>query len=79
MKEESRQSALKMIESSRKELGHFIDGIDLAQYEKAVDMILQAQSNGNRIHVTGIGKPGHVAGYVASLLSSTTGLPSRHE
>ncbi len=30
---------------------------------------------GHRVHVTGIGKPGHVAGYGASLLSST-GTPS---
>ena len=34
-------------------------------------MILQAEQNHNRVHVTGIGKPGHVAGYAASLLSST--------
>jgi len=40
-------------------------------YDKAVELILEAEENGNRLHVTGIGKPGHVAGYVASLLSST--------
>jgi arabinose-5-phosphate isomerase len=36
-----------------------------------VSLILEAEENGNRVHVTGIGKPGHVAGYAASLLSST--------
>lgn len=39
--------------------------------QAAVDMIWDAQAHGNRIHVTGIGKPGHIAGYYASLLSST--------
>ena len=34
-------------------------------------MILAAEAKNNRLHVTGIGKPGHVAGYAASLLSST--------
>ncbi len=38
---------------------------------QAADLIWDAQQRGNRIHVTGIGKPGHIAGYYASLLSST--------
>lgn len=40
-------------------------------YENAVNLILDAESKGNRVHITGIGKPGHVAGYIASLMSST--------
>ena len=44
---------------------------DLNFYGEAVELILDAEKNGNRVHITGIGKPGHVAGYVASLLSST--------
>lgn len=43
--------------------------------EKAVDIILDCEGKGNRVHVTGIGKPAYVAGYIASLLSST-GTPS---
>lgn len=42
-----------------------------ADLQIAADMIWNAQERGNRIHVTGIGKPGHIAGYYASLLSST--------
>lgn len=42
-----------------------------ADYDAAVQIILDAQKAGNRIHITGIGKPGHVASYMASLLSST--------
>jgi len=40
-------------------------------YRNAVELILEAEKSGNRVHVTGIGKPGHVAGYIASLMSST--------
>ena len=57
------------IESS--ELKNFIDGIDTEALVAARELILNAEKNRNRVHVTGIGKPGHVAGYIASLLSST--------
>lgn len=53
------------------EIQNFIDQIDEASLINARDLILEAERNKNRVHVTGIGKPGHVAGYNASLLSST--------
>lgn len=53
------------------ELKRFADSIDDQALESAKNLILEAEKNHNRVHVTGIGKPGHVAGYVASLLSST--------
>lgn len=53
------------------EIQHFIDQIDEVSLINARDLILEAERNKNRVHVTGIGKPGHVAGYIASLLSST--------
>ncbi|MBR1920213.1 MAG: SIS domain-containing protein [Spirochaetales bacterium] len=71
MKTASREAAERFIESARQEFNGFLDVVDTSQYEKAVEMILEAQKRGNRIHVTGIGKPGHVASYAASLLSST--------
>src|SRR5215510_3271446 len=43
--------------------------------EQAADLILDCESRGGRVHVTGIGKSEHIARYVASLLSST-GTPS---
>lgn len=52
-----------------------IDGIDYNALAAAENLILEAEKNNNRVHVTGIGKPGHVSGYIASLLSST-GTPS---
>ena len=39
--------------------------------ERAAELILDCESRGGRVHVTGIGKSEHIARYVASLLSST--------
>jgi arabinose-5-phosphate isomerase len=45
--------------------------LDPAAFERAVSLIRAAEAAGGRVHVTGIGKPEHVAHYAASLLSST--------
>lgn len=39
-------------------------------YASAISLIEEAEANGRRLHVTGIGKPGHIAAYGASLFSS---------
>jgi D-arabinose 5-phosphate isomerase GutQ len=39
--------------------------------ERAAGLILDCESRGGRVHVTGIGKSEHIARYVAALLSST--------
>lgn len=57
--------------SAKAEFVKFAGSIDHAALGQAAGLILASQANGGRIHVTGIGKPGHVAAYVASLLSST--------
>jgi arabinose-5-phosphate isomerase len=48
-----------------------IEGIDRTALERAVELILEAEAKGGRIHLTGVGKPEYVAGYAAGLLSST--------
>ena len=53
------------------QINEFISNIDHSQLTKAKELILSAEADKNRVHVTGIGKPGHVSGYAASLLSST--------
>ena len=53
------------------EVEGFLGTIDNAAYIQAAELILKAQAAGNRVHITGIGKPGHVSTYGASLLSST--------
>jgi len=42
-----------------------------AAFDAAVAVVLGAEEKQRRVHVTGIGKPEHVARYAASLLSST--------
>jgi arabinose-5-phosphate isomerase len=44
---------------------------ELDAIEAAADLILDCESRGGRVHVTGIGKSEHIARLVASLLSST--------
>lgn len=57
------------------EIKKLIDNVDYNALKDAENLILEAEKNNRRVHVTGIGKPGHVSGYIASLLSST-GTPS---
>lgn len=44
---------------------------EIEAIERAAVLILECESRGGRVHVTGIGKSEHIARYVASLLSST--------
>lgn len=53
------------------EIVEFIQNINDKAIELAKDLILEAKKKNGRIHVTGIGKPSYVSGYIASLLSST--------
>lgn len=45
--------------------------MDCGALEAAANLILDAKANHNRLHISGIGKPAHIAGYLASLISST--------
>ncbi len=54
-----------------KEVNHTLQTLDEAALEQATQLILSAKHNGNRVHISGIGKPAHIAGYIASLISST--------
>lgn len=55
----------------RNNLVDYIDQMELAELKRAAELILTAKALGNRVHVSGIGKPAHIAGYIASLMSST--------
>ncbi|MBR4462230.1 MAG: SIS domain-containing protein [Erysipelotrichaceae bacterium] len=63
------------VSNTEKEVISTLKGLDIDALNKAANLIRKAEKNGNRVHVSGIGKPGHIAGYIASLLSST-GTPS---
>ena len=59
------------LDTVKNDLGNFIDHMDYSEIEDAADLILESQAKGGRIHISGIGKPGHISGYIASLMSST--------
>ncbi len=59
------------IEISKKETNGFLSNVDLDSVEKAAKVIIGAKKAGNRLHISGIGKPAHIAGYAASVISST--------
>jgi sugar/nucleoside kinase (ribokinase family)/D-arabinose 5-phosphate isomerase GutQ len=52
------------------ELAGLRDKLDVAQIVGAAELICAAQAHGGRVHVTGVGKPEHVARYAASLFCS---------
>jgi arabinose-5-phosphate isomerase len=56
--------ALEELASQRARLG-------AGAFDAAVALIRAAERGGGRVHVTGVGKPEHLARYAASLLSST--------
>ena len=53
------------------EINSYLDGLDYDSLKNAKDLIMSVEKTNNRVHVTGIGKPGHVGSYITSLLSST--------
>lgn len=56
---------------AKESIEEYVAGIDFEALSAAKQLILDAEAKGGRLHVTGIGKPGHVSGYAASLFSST--------
>ena len=53
------------------ELAALRDRLDPNAYRAALALIRDSEAGGGRVHVTGVGKPEHLARYGASLLSST--------
>lgn len=71
LKNESKQAVTEFFNAAGTEVNAFLKERNPGEYESAAQLILNAQAAGNRMHITGIGKPGHVAAYMASLFSST--------
>lgn len=71
MEQQAKKALEAFVQISKEEFNEFLTTIKPEAYEKACEVILQAEKNGGRVHITGIGKPSHVANYMASLLSST--------
>lgn len=66
-----REQVQEFLDIINEEVKAFQDSLDFEALSAAKQLILDAESAGGRVHVTGIGKPGHVSGYISSLLSST--------
>ncbi len=71
IKKEAREDLNKFIIAAKTEVNTYAETIQWEQYVKPVNIILESQENGGRLHLSGIGKPSYVAGYIASLISST--------
>lgn len=71
LKQEAIQAMEAFTSLAKAEFDHFVDNAADQEYIDAAQLILDAQAKGGRVHITGIGKPGHVSGYGASLMSST--------
>jgi len=65
----------RVLEVAARELAALAERHDGTALAAAADLIESAEAGGARVHVTGVGKPEHVAHYGASLLSST-GIPA---
>ena len=59
------------LDTVKNDLTEYIEQMDMNEIEAAANLIIEAGKSGNRLHVSGIGKPGHIAGYISSLISST--------
>lgn len=71
MTENANKALDNFLEAVNEQVTHTITSTDKKALGKAADIIQKSVKNGGRVHVTGIGKPGHLAGYIASLISST--------
>jgi sugar/nucleoside kinase (ribokinase family)/D-arabinose 5-phosphate isomerase GutQ len=63
--------ALAALDVAIEELAALRARLDPAAFEAAITIVEAARAQGGRVHVTGIGKPEHVAHYAASLFAST--------
>lgn len=69
--EKAQRDLSHFLETVRSEIDDSISAMDSYALIQAAELILSSQSSGGRLHITGIGKPAHLANYAASLLSST--------
>jgi len=63
--------ALRSMDVTLEELARLRERLDTGSFEGALSVLREVREAGGRVHVTGIGKPEHLARYAASLLAST--------
>jgi D-arabinose 5-phosphate isomerase GutQ/sugar/nucleoside kinase (ribokinase family) len=70
-KSDASRALERFLEVAPRELASIATRLDRASIAAAAELVLAAESAGARVHVTGVGKPEHVARYAASLFAST--------
>lgn len=66
------QKALEVFDDAvMTQVQHTLQETDRQAIGRAAELIQASVRNHGRVHVTGIGKPGHLAEYIASLMTST--------
>lgn len=71
MQEREKENYQNFLTIARQETESILDHMDEENLERAAALIRAAGAQGKRLHISGIGKPAHIAGYAASLFSST--------
>lgn len=66
-----RDSLDRFLTAVREQDAYTLSTIDRDALDRAATLIEESKSGGGRLHVTGIGKPGHLAEYIAALITST--------
>jgi arabinose-5-phosphate isomerase len=70
-RDSSAGEALAALDVAIEELTRLRGRLGTEPFDAALALLRRTRESGGRVHVTGVGKPEHVAHYVASLLSST--------
>jgi len=65
------EEALEILEAAAQGLAALRVRSEGGAYQRAARIVRESEASGGRVHVTGVGKAGHVARYGAALLAST--------
>jgi len=65
------REALAVLDVAGEEIARLRSRLHPAGIDRAAALVREAETRGGRVHVTGVGKSGHVARYGAALLAST--------
>ncbi len=71
MEKHWRENFDSFVQSVRESTDNTLVQLNFESLSRAAELIINAKAAGNRLHISGIGKPAHIAGYLASLMSST--------
>jgi D-arabinose 5-phosphate isomerase GutQ len=71
LKQKDKSALVSFISIANVEIQTYLRNMPISDLEAAANLILKVQTKGGRVHITGIGKPSHLAGYISSLMSST--------